>query len=50
MAASELSLEEILKFFVEKGGIVANRDVVRHFKKYLTDPLTQGTFFIRVYC
>ncbi|KAK9693018.1 hypothetical protein QE152_g34503 [Popillia japonica] len=41
MAASELSLEEILKFFVEKGGIVANRDVVRHFKKYLTDPLTQ---------
>ncbi|GJQ85185.1 hypothetical protein Trydic_g9123 [Trypoxylus dichotomus] len=41
MAASELSLEEILKFFVEKGGLVANRDVVRHFKRYLTDPLTQ---------
>ncbi|KRT86662.1 hypothetical protein AMK59_299, partial [Oryctes borbonicus] len=41
MAASELSLEEILKFFVEKGGLVANRDVVRHFKKYLTDPATQ---------
>ncbi|KAK4877571.1 hypothetical protein RN001_010077 [Aquatica leii] len=41
MAASELSINIILDYFLEKGGIVSNRDVVKHFKKYLTDPATK---------
>ncbi|XP_071053948.1 ankyrin repeat domain-containing protein SOWAHA [Onthophagus taurus] len=41
MAASELSIEQIHKFLLEKGGIVPNRDVVRHFRGYLTDRASQ---------
>ncbi|KAF2901425.1 hypothetical protein ILUMI_04761 [Ignelater luminosus] len=41
MAAAELSIEAIHEYFVEKGGIVANREVVKHFKPYLTDPATK---------
>ncbi|VEN58899.1 unnamed protein product, partial [Callosobruchus maculatus] len=38
MSSSELSLELVYGFFKEKGGKVKNRDAVRHFKGYLTDP------------
>ncbi|KAK5642839.1 hypothetical protein RI129_009006 [Pyrocoelia pectoralis] len=41
MAANELSIDVILDYFIEKGGIVSNRDVVKHFKRYLTDPSTR---------
>ncbi|KAF5289150.1 hypothetical protein FQR65_LT02040 [Abscondita terminalis] len=41
MAASDLSINVILDYFLEKGGIVSNRDVVKHFKRYLTDPSTK---------
>lgn len=48
MAAGELSIEAIHEYFVERGGIVANREVVKHFKRYLTDPATKGmcNFFV----
>ncbi|XP_031346336.1 ankyrin repeat domain-containing protein SOWAHB isoform X6 [Photinus pyralis] len=41
MAANELSIDVIRDYFIEKGGIVSNRDVVKHFKRYLTDPSTR---------
>lgn len=42
MAARELSLDQIRDYFIEKGGIVSNGDVVRHFRRYLTDPENRG--------
>lgn len=45
MAASELSIEEIHKFFVEKGGRVSNKELVKHFKRYLTNHETKGMFY-----
>lgn len=39
---SELSLEEIRKYLLENGGTARNHDVVKHFKKFLTDPETRG--------
>ncbi|XP_053995149.1 uncharacterized protein LOC128885235 isoform X2 [Hylaeus volcanicus] len=38
---SELSLEEIRKHLLENGGTARNHDVVKHFKKFLTDPDTR---------
>ncbi|XP_048525641.1 ankyrin repeat domain-containing protein SOWAHB isoform X3 [Dendroctonus ponderosae] len=38
MAAPELSFQIVYEFFVENGGKVKNKDAVRHFKRYLTDP------------
>ncbi|XP_076248282.1 uncharacterized protein LOC143188106 isoform X1 [Calliopsis andreniformis] len=38
---SELSLEEIRKYLLENGGTARNHDVVKHFKKFLTDPDTR---------
>ncbi|KAJ8665154.1 hypothetical protein QAD02_006816, partial [Eretmocerus hayati] len=40
MASSpnELSLEEIRKFLLDNGGSARNQDLVKHFKKFLTDP------------
>lgn len=35
MAVSELSLEAIHEYILGKGGKVANRELVHHFKKYL---------------
>lgn len=40
---SALSLYEIRKFMLEKGGRVTNHDLVKHFKPFLTDPVTKGT-------
>ena len=42
---SELTKDMILDFFVKKGGVVKNVDLVRHFKKYLQvdDPHLKGT-------
>lgn len=42
MAAPELTFQEIYEFFLENGGKVKNRDAVRHFKRYLTDPISKG--------
>ncbi|XP_043518436.1 ankyrin repeat domain-containing protein SOWAHC isoform X2 [Frieseomelitta varia] len=39
---SELSLEEIRKYLLENGGTARNHDVVKHFKKFLTDPETRA--------
>lgn len=39
---SELSLEEIRQYLLENGGTARNHDVVKHFKKFLTDPETRG--------
>lgn len=44
---SELSLEEIRKYLLENGGTARNHDVVKHFKKFLTDPETRGKLNIR---
>ncbi|XP_017791469.1 PREDICTED: ankyrin repeat domain-containing protein SOWAHC [Habropoda laboriosa] len=38
---SELSLEEIRQYILENGGTARNHDVVKHFKKFLTDPETR---------
>lgn len=40
---SELSLEEIRKYLLENGGTARNHEVVKYFKKFLTDPETRGT-------
>lgn len=42
MAGSEITIEEIHKYLIQCGGFVSNRDVVRHFKRYLTDPISKG--------
>nr|XP_034185908.1 ankyrin repeat domain-containing protein SOWAHC isoform X13 [Osmia lignaria] len=38
---SELSIEEIRNYLLENGGTARNHDVVKHFKKFLTDPETR---------
>ncbi|XP_015429886.1 PREDICTED: ankyrin repeat domain-containing protein SOWAHB isoform X2 [Dufourea novaeangliae] len=38
---SELSLEEIRRYLLENGGTARNHDVVKYFKKFLTDPETR---------
>ncbi|XP_012279446.1 ankyrin repeat domain-containing protein SOWAHB [Orussus abietinus] len=38
---SELSLEEIRRYLVENGGSARNHDLVKHFKRLLTDPETR---------
>ncbi|XP_048515618.1 ankyrin repeat domain-containing protein SOWAHB isoform X5 [Athalia rosae] len=38
---SELSLEEIRKYLLENGGSARNHDLVKYFKKFLTDPETR---------
>ncbi|KAG7187632.1 hypothetical protein KM043_016693 [Ampulex compressa] len=38
---SELSLEEIRDYLLENGGTARNHDLVKHFKKFLTDPETR---------
>ncbi|XP_063235251.1 ankyrin repeat domain-containing protein SOWAHB [Bacillus rossius redtenbacheri] len=40
-APSELSQEAILNFMLAHGGRVTNHDLVKHFKKILTDPETR---------
>lgn len=37
-----LTLEQIHLYLLQNGGKVRNRDVVRHFKSFLTDPVTKG--------
>ncbi|XP_074101011.1 ankyrin repeat domain family member sosondowah isoform X2 [Cotesia typhae] len=38
---SNLSLDEIRKYLIESGGSARNRDLVKHFKYFLTDPETR---------
>lgn len=38
----ELSLEEIRNYLLENGGTARNHDLVKHFKRFLTDPETRG--------
>lgn len=42
MATSNLTLEQIYDYFKENGNVVKNRELVHHFKEYLTDPATKG--------
>lgn len=44
MTPSELSLKEIHYFMIKNGGKVTNHDLVKYFKKFLTNPSTQGKF------
>ncbi|XP_029669385.1 ankyrin repeat domain-containing protein SOWAHB isoform X2 [Formica exsecta] len=37
----ELSLEEIRNYLLENGGTARNHDLVKHFKRFLTDPETR---------
>lgn len=39
---SELSLEEIRKYLLDNGGSARNQDLVKYFKKFLTDPESRG--------
>jgi hypothetical protein len=41
MATSNLTLEQIYDYFKENGNVVKNRELVHHFKEYLTDPATK---------
>lgn len=50
---SELSLNEIRKFMLKNGGKVTNHELVKYFKKFLTNPDTKGntaTSFILIEC
>ncbi|XP_070169124.1 ankyrin repeat domain-containing protein SOWAHA-like [Polyergus mexicanus] len=40
-APGELSLEEIRNYLLENGGTARNHDLVKHFKRFLTDPETR---------
>jgi hypothetical protein len=40
---SDLSVEAIREFMLENGGKVTNHDLVKHFKRFLTNPETRGT-------
>ncbi|KAG8037975.1 hypothetical protein G9C98_006300 [Cotesia typhae] len=42
---SNLSLDEIRKYLIESGGSARNRDLVKHFKYFLTDPETRVTSY-----
>lgn len=42
----ELSLKEIHAFMLQYNGRVTNHDLVKHFKKFLTNPATQGEWAI----
>lgn len=44
---SELSLEEIRNYLLENGGTARNHDLVKHFKRFLTDPETRGGLNVR---
>lgn len=41
-APQELSLSEIRDFMLNNGGKVTNHALVKYFKKFLTNPNTQG--------
>lgn len=47
---SELSLSEIRAFMLKNNCKVTNHALVKHFKKYLTDPDTQGLYKISKNC
>ncbi|XP_057653973.1 uncharacterized protein LOC130892535 [Diorhabda carinulata] len=47
MEDSLLDLEQVHVYLLENGGKVKNRDVVRYFKNYLTDPLTKDENRVR---
>ncbi|KAJ3660444.1 hypothetical protein Zmor_004893 [Zophobas morio] len=41
MATSDLTLEQIHSYFKENGNMVKNRELVHHFKEYLTNPASK---------
>lgn len=47
-APNELSLKEIRNFMLEKGGKVTNHELVKHFKLFLTNPVTKGEYMFRI--
>lgn len=42
MASNELTFDLVYSFLLDNGGKVVNRDAVRYFRSYLTDPVTKG--------
>lgn len=44
MASFELTFDLVHTFLLDNGGKVRNRDAVRYFRSYLTDPVTKGEF------
>lgn len=42
---SDISIEEIRDYLIKSGGKVSNRELVKHFKKYLTHPDSKGNFY-----
>lgn len=45
-APTELSIDEIRNFIVARGGKVTNHDLVKHFKPFLTNAETRGTYLL----
>jgi hypothetical protein len=50
--AGLMSEEEVREYFVVRGGLVRNNDIVTHFRNYLANPPLRGmsnlTFPVRV--
>lgn len=40
--ASEIGLQSIRQFLLDRGGTVRNKELVKHFKDFLNDPATKG--------
>lgn len=44
MASNELTFDLVHSFLLDNGGKVRNREAVRYFRNYLTDPVSKGKF------
>lgn len=44
MASNELTFDLVHSFLLDNGGKVRNREAVRYFRNYLTDPVCKGEF------
>lgn len=50
MASGDLTVDLVYNYLVEKGGKVRNRDAVRYFRTYLTDPVLKGNYVFLERC
>lgn len=41
-APSEFTLDSVRDFILQNGGRVTNHELVKHFKIFLTNPLSKG--------
>ena len=46
-APKEFTLDAVRLFIIDRGGKVTNHELVKHFKQFLTDPLTKGSRFFK---